>query len=137
MVFDASLSLILDNPLLPENSKIMYKGYKYWGSELFAFYAPLPEVNNCTKDTGMSYRASYRAQDCSLSKERGIFSCNVNHHNNLFCWSESLFVCQNRHLEFCRLQINLIAENNVGNSTTMNFTSDFISNAGKPFCHII
>ena len=86
----------------------------------------------------VSYTASYRIQNCSLKGQTGSFECKRVPDSNLKdrdmeCFSESLLVCQNEDLSYCRLDIQMTARSNIGNSTTLNFTSKRIYTAGDYF----
>ena len=132
----SSCSLV---PALPKVSTINYTTHWSSGSETFAFRAVLPKKEKCANNMSVSYTASYRIQSCSLRGQTGSFECKIvpnsdGENRNIICFSESLLVCQNKGLRHCRLEINMTAINNYGNSTTLNFTSKSIYTAGDYFC---
>ena len=103
----------------------------------------MPKLNKCAKKLEkVSYIASYVAKGCIIDKMQGDFVCKIVQDTDLkdrdvVCYSESLLVCQNEDLKFCRLQINLTAKNNIGNTSMLNFTSQMIYKGGERLLAII
>lgn len=125
---------VYDVPVLPKASSIGYMIHIDRSELVFAFYGPLPKRDKCAKNLPISYEAGYRLQNCSKVGEHGKFDYSLvpdtdGKSMDQLWYAESLTVCKEKEMGYCKVQIDLTARNSFGILTAMTFVSDRVSNA--------